>query len=44
MFWFDVDFCTVSTVCVFQYLSKVLVTEWTSIGEIDAHSALDMFT
>ena len=38
------NFCTVCTVCKFQYFWLNLGNEWPPIGKIAAHSAYDMFS
>ena len=37
-------FCAICALCMFSYLSLVLVTEWLPIWIIAAYSAYDMFS
>ena len=39
-----VDFCAVSTSCMFSCFAYVWVTEWPSIGKIAAHLAYYLFS
>ena len=39
-----VEFCVVSTLCVFSYFSSVWVAEWPPIGKTIANSAYNMFS